>query len=150
MKCLFCNHHDTQVLETRLNDDQSIIKRRRKCNACDKRFNTLERVDIQMPIIIKANGTRQEYMEEKIRSSIMLALRKRPITPEVIDNAIESISQNILTSGEREISSHLIGDMVMKQLALLDKVAYIRFASVYRCFKDITDFNDIIEQVDDK
>ena len=150
MKCLFCNHHDTQVLETRLNDDQSIIKRRRKCNACDKRFNTLERVDIQMPIIIKANGTRQEYMEDKIRSSIMLALRKRPITPEVIDNAIETISQNILTSGEREISSNLIGDMVMKQLALLDKVAYIRFASVYRSFKDITDFNDIIEQVDDK
>lgn len=147
MKCLFCSSEDTQVIDTRLSEDKMIIKRRRRCPSCDKRFNTLEKVDLQMPAIIKSNGTRQEYDEEKIRSSIMLALHKRPVSVILIDDAIDTIRQKILAFGDREIESRLIGDMVMGQLSKLDKVAYIRFASVYRSFKDITDFSDIIEQV---
>ena len=114
---------------------------------CDKRFNTLEKIDLQMPAIIKSNGTRQEYEEEKIRTSFMKALHKRPVSLLLVDNSIDSIRQKILSLGEREIYSRLIGDMVMLELAKLDKVAYIRFASIYRSFQDITDFSEIIEQV---
>ena len=147
MKCIFCNYEDTQVIDTRLSDDRMVVKRRRRCTNCDKRFNTLENIDLQMPAVIKSNGTRQEYDEGKIRSSIMLALHKRPVSLILVDNAIDIIRQKILTLGEREIQSRLIGDMVMGQLSKMDKVAYIRFASIYRSFKDITDFSDIIEQV---
>ncbi|MDQ5920170.1 MAG: transcriptional repressor NrdR [Pseudomonadota bacterium] len=147
MRCLFCNSDDTQVIDTRLSDDKAIVKRRRRCPVCDKRFNTLEKIDLQMPAIIKSNKTRQEYDEEKIRSSIMLALHKRPVSLILVDEAINSIRQNILSTGKREIESRLVGDLVMDQLSKLDKIAYIRFASVYRSFKDITDFSDIIKQV---
>lgn len=147
MKCLFCNSEDTQVIDTRLSEDRTTIKRRRRCMNCDKRFNTLEKIDLQMPAIIKSNGTRQEYEEEKIRTSFMKALHKRPVSLLLVDNSIDSIRQKILSLGEREIYSRLIGDMVMLELAKLDKVAYIRFASIYRSFQDITDFSEIIEQV---
>ncbi len=147
MKCLFCNSEDTQVIDTRLSEDRTTIKRRRRCMNCDKRFNTLEKIDLQMPAIIKSNGTRQEYEEEKIRTSFMKALHKRPVSLLLVDNSINTIRQKILSLGEREIYSRLIGDMVMSELAKLDKVAYIRFASIYRSFQDITDFSEIIEQV---
>ena len=147
MRCLFCNYEDTQVIDTRLNEDRTIVKRRRRCMNCDRRFNTLETVDLQMPAIIKSNGTRQEYEEDKIRQSFMKALHKRPVSLVLVDNAIDMVRQKILALGEREINSRLIGDMVMTELAKLDKVAYIRFASVYRSFQDITDFSAIIEQV---
>ena len=147
MKCLFCNTDDTQVIDTRLSEDKIIIKRRRRCVNCDKRFNTLEKVELQMPAVIKSGGTRQEYEENKLRSSIMLALHKRPVSLILVDNAIDTIRQKILCFGEREIKSRLIGDMVMEELSTLDKVAYIRFASIYRSFKDITDFSNIVKQV---
>ena len=147
MKCLFCNSEDTQVIDTRLSEDRTTIKRRRRCMNCDKRFNTLEKIDLQMPAIIKSNGTRQEYEEEKIRTSFMKALHKRSVSLLLVDNSINVIRQKILSLGEREIYSRLIGDMVMSELAKLDKVAYIRFASIYRSFQDITDFSEIIEQV---
>ena len=147
MKCLYCNFEETQVIDTRLSEDRMVVKRRRRCLNCDKRFNTLEKVDLQMPAVIKSNGTRQEYVEDKIRSSMMLALHKRPVSLLLVDEALDAIRQKILSYGEREIESRLIGDMVMSQLSKLDKVAYIRFASIYRSFKDITDFSDIIEQV---
>ncbi|MBP9722720.1 MAG: transcriptional repressor NrdR [Gammaproteobacteria bacterium] len=147
MKCLFCNSEDTQVIDTRLSDDKMVVKRRRRCFVCDKRFNTLEKIDLQMPAIIKSNTTRQEYDAEKIRSSMMLALHKRPVSLLLVDEAIDNIRQTVINLGEREIKSRLIGDLVMTQLSKLDKVAYIRFASVYRSFKDVTDFSDIIEQV---
>jgi transcriptional repressor NrdR len=124
-----------------------VVKRRRRCTNCDKRFNTLEKVDLQMPAVVKSNGMREEYLEDKVRDSIMLALHKRPVSLILVDEAIDSIRQKILAIGDREIQSRLIGDMVMAQLAKLDQIAYIRFASVYRSFKDITDFSDIIEQV---
>jgi len=147
MKCFYCNFEDTQVIDTRLSDDRMVVKRRRRCTNCDKRFNTLEKVDLQMPAVVKSNGMREEYLEDKVRDSIMLALHKRPVSLILVDEAIDSIRQKILAIGDREIQSRLIGDMVMAQLAKLDQIAYIRFASVYRSFKDITDFSDIIEQV---
>ncbi len=147
MKCFYCNFDDTQVIDTRLSDDRMIVKRRRRCTSCDKRFNTLEKVDLQMPAVVKSNGMREEYLEDKIRGSIMLALHKRPVSLILVDEAIDNIRQKVLIIGDREIQSRLIGDMVMAQLAKLDQIAYIRFASVYRSFKDITDFSEIIEQV---
>jgi transcriptional repressor NrdR len=146
MKCLFCNFEETQVIDTRVSDDKLTIKRRRRCINCDKRFNTLEAIEFQMPAIIKSNGTRQDYDETKIRSSFVKALHKRPVSLILVDQAINTIRQQILSLGEREIPSRLLGDMVMQELAKLDKVAYIRFASIYRSFKDITDFSEIIEQ----
>ncbi|HMT03151.1 MAG TPA: transcriptional regulator NrdR [Burkholderiales bacterium] len=146
MKCPFCSSDDTQVIDTRINDDKLSIKRRRKCSACDKRFNTLEKIEWQMPAVIKSGGTRQEYDEEKIRSSFIKALHKRPVSLILVDHAIDLIRQKILVLGEREIESRLIGDMVMTELAKLDKIAYIRFASIYRSFKDVTDFSEIIEE----
>jgi len=147
MKCLFCNCEETQVIDTRLSEDKLTVKRRRRCLQCDKRFNTIERIELQMPIVVKSNGTREDYNENKIHQSFMKALHKRPVSSILIDNAIDSIRQKILSLGEREVETRLIGDIVMKELAKLDKVAYIRFASIYRSFQDITDFTDIIKQV---
>lgn len=147
MKCLFCNCEETQVIDTRLGEDKLSVKRRRRCLQCEKRFNTLEKIELQMPTVVKSNGTREDYDEQKIRLSFAKALHKRPVSSILIDNAIDSIRQKILTLGEREIESRLIGDIVMKELAKLDKVAYVRFASIYRSFQDITDFTDIIKQV---
>jgi transcriptional repressor NrdR len=147
MKCIFCNFDDTQVIDTRISDDKLSIKRRRRCANCDRRFNTLEKIELQMPAVIKSSNTREDYSEEKLRTSVVKALHKRPVSSLLVDQALDSIRQKILTLGEREISSRLIGDMVMNELAKLDKVAYIRFASIYRSFKDVTDFSEIIEQV---
>ncbi|MCX8515299.1 MAG: hypothetical protein RL017_363 [Pseudomonadota bacterium] len=147
MKCFFCGADETLVVDTRICEDKTSIKRRRKCSICDKRFNTIEMVDVRMPVIIKVNGTREDYNENKIRKSIMLALHKRAVPSEKIDEAIDVIRQKILQFGEREVVSRKIGDLIMQQLAQLDSVAYIRYASVYRSFKDVTDFSAIIEQV---
>ena len=148
MKCPYCNFDDTQVLDTRLSEDKMSVKRRRRCISCDRRFNTFERIELQLPVIVKSDGTRQEFNDDKIRSSFMKALHKRPVATQKVDEAIEFIRQQILMYPDREIKSRIIGDWVMSQLAKLDKVAYIRFASVYRSFQDVTDFTDIIEQVD--
>lgn len=150
MKCPFCNNDDTQVIDTRLSDDKITIKRRRRCLSCDRRFNTFEKIELQLPAVVKSDGSREEYDEHKIRSSFMKALHKRPVAMKSVDNAIDAIRQDVLMHGEREISSRIIGDLVMEQLSKLDKVAYIRFASIYRSFQDITDFTNIIQQVDIK
>ncbi len=147
MKCPFCNNEETQVIDTRISEDKLSIKRRRRCIDCDKRFNTFEKIELQMPMVVKSNGTRQEYNDDKIRSSFMKALHKRPVSIMLVDSAIESIRQKLLSVGDREVSSRLIGDIVMNELAKLDKVAYIRFASIYRSFKDITDFSEIIKSI---
>ena len=150
MKCPFCNNDDTQVIDTRLGEDKLIIKRRRRCLNCDRRFNTYEKIELQLPAIVKSDGSRQDYDETKVRLSFMKALHKRPVATRLVDAAIETIRQQILMHSEREIDSRVIGDWVMEQLASLDKVAYIRFASIYRSFQDVTDFTNIIQQVDDK
>lgn len=150
MKCPFCNHADTQVIDTRLSDEMLTIKRRRRCLACDRRFNTFEKIELQLPAVVKSDGSREEYDETKIRSSMMKALHKRQVAMKEVDAAIATIRQDVLMYNDREINSRIIGDLVMTQLARLDKVAYIRFASVYRSFNDVTDFTDIIKQVDTK
>jgi transcriptional repressor NrdR len=147
MKCPFCQHDDTQVLDTRVSEEGDSIRRRRRCGQCDKRFTTYERVELSMPIIVKKNGTRSEFESSKLRSSLMLALRKRPVPAADIDKAIAAIEEKLLNSGQREVDSGYVGELVMQQLQRLDKIAYIRFASVYKNFEDLAEFQEAIAEV---
>jgi len=147
MKCPFCNHEDTPVLDTRLSEDGHSIRRRRRCGNCDKRFTTYERIELTLPVIVKKNGSRTEFDPSKLRGSLMLALRKRPVSAEAVDMAIQSIQDKLLQSGEREVMSGQVGELVMRELKRLDKIAYIRFASVYKSFEDVTEFQDAIDEV---
>jgi transcriptional repressor NrdR len=147
MKCPYCNDASTQVIDTRENDDGDTVRRRRRCLACDKRFTTYERVELQLPQVVKKNGSRAEFEREKLESSLMLALRKRPVTTESIDAAMDRIEEKLVTLGEREVASDRIGELVMRELKKLDKIAYIRFASVYRNFEDVDEFSDAIREV---
>jgi len=146
MKCPFCQHDDSQVLDTRVSEDGA-IRRRRRCASCDKRFTTYERIELTMPILVKKNGSRTEFMSSKLRSSLMLALRKRPVAAEAIDKAVAVIEETLLTSGRREVETGFVGELVMQQMKLLDKIAYIRFASVYKNFEDLAEFQDAIAEV---
>jgi len=148
MKCPFCGTDDTQVIDSRVNDEGDAIRRRRRCSQCDKRFTTYETADLQLPQVVKQNGTREEFLREKLRSSFTRALHKRPVPTEYVDRALEHIVQKILARGEREVSSRDLGEIVMQELKLMDKVAYIRFASVYRSFQDVDDFSDVIRDLD--
>lgn len=147
MKCPFCGHADTQVVDSRASEDLESIRRRRRCLECDKRFTTYETVELRMPQVVKTSGNRSEFDPAKLRTSFTRALHKRPVPTELVDAAIQRITQRLLALGEREVSSQTIGQMVMKELYKLDKVAYIRFASVYRSFQDVDDFRDAIEEV---
>ena len=147
MKCPFCQHEETQVIDTRVSEEGDSIRRRRRCARCDKRFTTYERIELNMPVVVKRDGSRTDFDPGKLRASMMLALRKRPVSAQSIDRAIQSISEKLLTSGEREVSSTRVGELVMRELQKLDKIAYIRFASVYRSFKDVAEFQDVIEEV---
>ncbi len=148
MKCPFCGADDTQVIDSRVNDEGDSIRRRRKCSACDKRFTTYETAELHMPQVVKTNGTREEFSREKLRLSFSRALHKRPVPTEYVDHALDRISQKLLSLGEREIPARTLGESVMHELKLMDKVAYIRFASVYRSFSDVDDFNDAIRDLD--
>ena len=148
MKCPFCGADDTQVIDSRVNDEGDAIRRRRRCTQCDKRFTTYETADLQLPQVVKQNGTREEFKRDKLRSSFTRALHKRPVPTEYVDRAIEHIVQKILARGEREVSGRDLGEIVMQELKLMDKVAYIRFASVYRSFQDVDDFSDVIRDLD--
>ena len=147
MKCPFCAHLDTQVVETRLGEDAALIRRRRRCNACDKRFTTYERPEVNFPAIIKKDGRRVEFTRNKLQGSFTLALRKRPISADIIAAAMERIEEMLLSLGAREIASDKIGALVMQELKKLDKVAYVRFASVYRNFEDVDDFTALVDEV---
>ena len=147
MKCPFCSHPETQVVETRVAEDGDFIRRRRQCSACDKRFTTYERPDVSFPAIVKKDGRRIEYDRGKLLASFNLALRKRPVSTDQIDSAIERIEEKLLNLGQREVLSSRIGELVMRELKKLDKVAYIRFASVYRSFEDIDDFRAMVDEV---
>jgi transcriptional repressor NrdR len=147
VKCPFCGADETAVVDTRLNDEADVVRRRRKCNACDKRFTTYERAEIRLPQVIKKNGLRSEYARDKLRASLELALRKRPVSMEAIDAAVTDIEERLLSSGEREVTSQQVGELVMRELKKLDKVAYIRFASVYRNFEDVDAFSKAIREV---
>lgn len=148
MKCPFCGAIDTQVIDSRVSEEGDSIRRRRRCASCSKRFTTYETVELRLPQIVKQNGSREEFGRDKLRTSFMRALHKRPVSTELVDEAIERIYQKVLSLGERELASLQVGEMVMHELHKLDKVAYIRFASVYRSFKDVDDFRDVIRDLD--
>ena len=147
MKCPFCSHSETQVVETRIAEDGDFIRRRRQCGSCEKRFTTYERPDVNLPSIVKKDGRRTEYKRSKIQDSMRLALRKRPVSTEQVDAAIERIEEKLLNLGAREVPATRLGEMVMRELKKLDKVAYIRFASVYRSFEDIDEFRALVDEV---
>jgi len=149
MKCPFCGSFDTQVIDSRVSEEGDSIRRRRRCTACGKRFTTYETAELRLPQVVKQNGKREEYSVDKIRVSFMRALHKRPVATELVDTAIDHIGQKVLALGERELDSRRIGEMVMEELRRMDKVAYIRFASVYRSFQDVVDFEDAIREVDE-
>jgi transcriptional repressor NrdR len=147
MKCPFCGHLETQVVETRISEDADFIRRRRQCGGCEKRFTTYERPDVSFPAIVKKDGRRIDYKRSKISGSMSLALRKRPVGIQQVDSAIERIEEKLLSLGLKEIPSNQIGELVMRELKKLDKVAYVRFASVYRSFEDIDEFRALVDEV---
>ncbi len=148
MKCPFCGHQETQVVETRVAEDGGLVRRRRQCAACERRFTTYERPEVTLPTIIKKDGRRTEYERAKLLASFKLALRKRPVSTEQIDSAIERIEEKLLSLGQRELPSNQLGELVMRELKKLDKVAYVRFASVYRNFEDVDAFRAVVDEVD--
>ena len=147
MKCPFCGNLETQVSETRISEEADFIRRRRQCTACEKRFTTYERPDVTYPAIVKKDGRRIEYKRSKIYGSMNLALRKRPVSTEQVDTAIERIEEKLLSLGLKEVASTRLGELVMRELKKLDKVAYVRFASVYRSFEDIDEFRALVDEV---
>ena len=150
MRCPFCQSEHTQVVDTRSNPEANTIRRRRKCLKCDKRFTTYERVDLKMPRLVKKDGSRTDFDREKLTSSMRLALRKRPVATEAVDSAVDRIEEKLRALGEREVPTSRVGDMVMRELARLDKIAYIRFASVYRSFESPDDFREAVQEVKTK
>ena len=147
MKCPFCSHAETQVVETRVAEEGAFIRRRRQCASCEKRFTTYERPDVNFPTIVKKDRRRIDYERVKLLASMNLALRKRPVSTEQIDAAVERIEEKLLALGLREIPSSRIGELVMRELKKLDKVAYVRFASVYRSFEDVADFKAVVDEI---
>lgn len=146
MRCPFCQNPQTSVIDSRAPDSGTVIRRRRQCLSCGKRFTTFERISLAMPWIVKRGGGRVEYSREKLRGSMMLALRKRPVSSERIDAAVDAIEQRMSGSGEREIRSSRVGEMVLEELRSMDLIAWIRFASVYLNINDPKSFAEMIEQ----
>ena len=142
MRCPFCSHEDSQVKDSRPSEDGSSIRRRRQCEDCGARFTTFERIQLRELTVVKAGSRREPFERSKLERSVAIALRKRPVPPERIDKLLSSIQRQLETSGETEISSAMIGEMVMNGLKALDTVAYIRFASVYKDFREAKDFED--------
>ena len=147
MRCPYCGNDDTQVVETRESDEGDVIRRRRRCLKCDKRFTTYERAEIALPAVVKKDGTRADFDSAKLRASMLLALRKRPVSVEQVDSALDRIQERLLASGAREVPSSRLGELVMRELKRIDKVAYVRFASVYRSFEDVDEFRRLIRDI---
>lgn len=149
MYCPFCTATDTKVIDSRLVSDGHQIRRRRECVACQERFTTFETAELVMPRIIKRDGSREPFNEDKMRSGLVRALEKRPVSVEQVELAINKVKSQLRATGEREIASELLGNFIMDQLKDLDKVAYVRFASVYRSFEDIKEFGEEIARLGD-
>ena len=147
MKCPFCCADDTSVIDSRVSEDGQKIRRRRRCQACDKRFTTYETVELRLPQVVKHDGSRAEFDRNKLLTGFKRALHKRPVPTSYVDAAIDRIVQKFLSMGEHEVSSRSIGECVMQELYKLDEVAYIRFSSVYKSFQDVDDFRDAIKEV---
>ena len=148
MICPFCSAPDTRVIDSRLADDGNQVRRRRECAECGERFTTYENAELNLPRIIKTDGSRESFNEEKLRSGFCKALEKRPVSMEQIDESLSRIKQKLLSAGERELPARQIGDWVMDELKVLDHVAYIRFASVYLSFEDVDAFREAIEKLE--
>lgn len=147
MYCPFCNHEETKVIDSRLAGEGRQIRRRRQCLDCNERFTTFESAELVMPRLVKNDNSRQPFDESKLRSSMVRALEKRPVPADEFEQAVGRLIHRLRTMGEREVPSRLIGDLVMEELRNLDEVAYVRFASVYRRFQDITEFEDEIKRL---
>ena len=147
MRCPYCSHPETQVVETRESDEGDVARRRRRCLKCDKRFTTYERAEIALPAVVKKDGSRVEFDPSKLRASMLLALRKRPVSVEQVDAALDRIQEKLLASAARELPSARLGELVMRELKRIDKVAYVRFASVYRSFEDVDEFRQLIRDI---
>jgi transcriptional repressor NrdR len=147
MRCPYCGHGETQVVETRESDDGDVVRRRRRCLHCEKRFTTYERGELTLPAVVKKDGSRVEFDPAKLRASMTLALRKRPVSVEQVDAAVERILEKLLATGAREVPSSRVGELVMRELKRIDKVAYVRFASVYREFEDVDAFRQLIRDI---
>jgi transcriptional repressor NrdR len=148
MHCPFCNMLDSKVIDSRLASENNQIRRRRECIACKERFTTYETVELVLPRVIKTDGRRSPFEEHKLRVGILKALEKRPVSAEVVEAAITRIIHKLRSSGEREISSKFIGELVMRELRAIDQVAYVRFASVYRSFQDVNAFKEEINRLE--
>ncbi len=147
MHCPFCGHDETKVIDSRLAGEGRQIRRRRQCLDCNERFTTFETAELVMPRLIKNDSSRQPFDENKLRSSMVRALEKRPVPSDQLEEAIGHLIHKLRTMGEREVPSRLVGELVMEELRALDEVAYVRFASVYRRFQDITEFEDEIKRL---
>jgi transcriptional repressor NrdR len=148
MHCPFCQHEDTRVIDSRVTEDGSTIRRRRECEQCNERFNTFETAELKLPSLVKSDGRREAFEERKLRTGFERALQKRPVSAEQIDAAVRSVIHSLRMTGEREVPSRRVGEFVMDELKTLDHVAYVRFASVYRSFEDVADFREEIERLE--
>ncbi|NQZ21098.1 MAG: transcriptional regulator NrdR [Colwellia sp.] len=149
MYCPFCRAVDTKVIDSRLVSDGHQVRRRRECLACHERYTTFESAELVMPRIIKNDGSREPFNEDKMRNGLVRALEKRPVSVEQVELSINKVKSQLRATGEREVSSELLGNIIMEHLKKLDKVAYVRFASVYRSFEDIREFGEEIARLDD-
>lgn len=148
MQCPFCKAPDTRVIDSRLAEDGTQVRRRRECEHCGGRFTTFERAQLSMPNVIKRSGDPEPFREDKLRQGIQHAIYKRPVTPELVDHAIDAVMRKLRASGEREVPSRQVGEWVMEELRDLDHVAYVRFASIYRNFEDVKAFHDEIARLE--
>jgi len=145
--CPFCGHPETKVIDSRLASDGHQIRRRRQCLDCAERFTTFESAELVMPRLIKSDNRREPFDEDKLRAGMVRALEKRPVSAEEIEQAIGRITHRLRTLGEREVPARMVGDLVMAELQMLDEVAFVRFASVYRRFQDVEEFRDEVERL---
>ena len=150
MHCPFCSHADTKVIDSRLAGEGAQVRRRRECEKCGERFTTFESAELVMPRIVKNDGTREPFDENKLRAGMMRALEKRPVSTEATEESLARIEHKLQVAGEREIKSRQLGEWVMEELKALDEVAYVRFASVYRSFQDVNAFREEIERLQDE
>lgn len=148
MHCPFCQHEDTRVIDSRLADDGATVRRRRECPNCVERFNTFETADLKRPTVVKSGERRESFDERKLRTSFERALHKRPVASDYLDAAVSAVIDDLRRSGEREVPSRYVGELVMRELKKLDQVAYVRFASVYRKFEDVHAFREEIEKLE--
>ena len=148
MHCPFCQHQDTKVIDSRASEDGATIRRRRECEACGERFSTLETIELKLPVIIKGDGRREPFDARKLRTSMDRALHKRPVSEEQIEAAVRAVVHQLRMTTERELASRRVGEFVIAELRKLEHVGFVRFASVYRSFEDITDFREELDRLE--